>query len=73
MPATLRWAEDFGSVGKNLEAEPQVADLGEADKPGTELGEETGPSRNEDGAVSRPETREVSQREIGTIWGFSKV
>ena len=48
-------------------------DRGEADKPGTELGEETGPSRNEDGAVSRPETREVSQREIGKIWGFEKI
>ena len=73
MPATLRWAEDFGSVGKNLEAEPQVADLGEADKPGTELCEEAVPRRNEDGAVSSPETRELSEPEIGKVWGFSKV
>ena len=42
-------------------------DRAEADKPGTELGEETVPSRNEDGAVSRPERREVSQRDIGKI------
>ena len=48
-------------------------DRGEADKPGTELGEETVPSRNEDGAVSRPETRKVSQREFGKIWGFEKI
>ena len=46
---------------------------GEADNSGTELCEEAVPSWNEDGAISNPEARDLSQSEIGKIWRFSKI
>ncbi len=64
MPETVGKRDGIGGGvcfrWQNLEAESSFVDRGEADKPGTELGEEAVASRDEDGGVSRPERREVS-------------
>jgi hypothetical protein len=73
MLAILRHEEYFGVVGKNLEAERQVVDRGEAGKQGGSQGREAVPISDEDEAVCSRETREMSRPEIGRIWGFSGV